>query len=85
MGPPPSIAPSFSSYDGTESGRNFEAERLQILLHASQEDLRLQTEHFEERERRMREQLAAERAHFAERIQDMERRLGGGAGPSRRG
>ena len=50
MGPPPTSSLSFSSFESAQE-RNYKAERLHILLNASQEDLRLQREHFYKRER----------------------------------
>lgn len=84
MGPPPTSSPSFSSFESAKE-RNYEAERLRILLNASQEDLRLQREHFIERERRQQESFDAERALYEARIEELQRRRGEGSGWSARG
>jgi hypothetical protein len=99
MGPPAS--PSISSFETQSSsgiGRNFEVERLGLLLKASREDLREQqvrTEEdyqmmklrYQERERRMQEAWAGERASYVAEITELKRQLTdrgiqGGAQPS---
>ena len=57
---PPSVTPHSSHASG--SGRNYEAERLRMLLNASQEELHLQQRQFEE------EKITMNR-HFKERQQ----------------
>jgi hypothetical protein len=88
MGPPLSASPSYSSFDSLQSlsKRNYEAERLKVLLNASQENLRLQQDHFIERERKQQEAFDLERAIYESRINELEmQRRGGGSGASRRG
>ena len=104
----PPTSPSFSSFETHESrsGRNFEAERYSMLLRASQEDLRAMrqgdAEDFQElsrryrdKERRMLESFAKERAIYETEIESLRRQLedvkrrdqdrSGGGGGSRRG
>jgi hypothetical protein len=75
VAPPLSTSPSLSSFESYGSNRNYEAERLQILLNASHEDLRIQAQHFDD-----------ERQLLLDQIKDLERvaRGEGGSG-SRRG
>ena len=86
MGPPLSTSPSFSSFDSY--GSHFEANRLRHLLNASHDDLALQRQHFEERERRQLEQFEAERRMYETRIRELTEEVkgrGSGRGSSRRG
>jgi hypothetical protein len=86
MGPPISATPSMASFDslgsGTDSGRDFEVNRLKHLLNASQEDFRLQQQQFAEERERLRRRNAEERAMYEARIQELERQsLGNRGGP----
>lgn len=73
-GPPYSSSPSLSSFENPESPSdpNFEVQRLRLMLNASQEDLFLQKQHYEDRERRERERFDAERAVYDRRIRELE-------------
>jgi hypothetical protein len=88
MGPPLSTSPSFSSFEapGSNLRRNFEVDRLSLLLNASQEDLRTQQSHSEEdavvmrrrymdREKRIRDEFAKERALLRSHISQLEEEL----------
>ena len=88
MGPPLSTSPSFSSFETHDTGprRNYEAERLGILLNASQENLQLQQaqsdshlasirSYYEERERRMQAAFELERAQFRAQFDELSREL----------
>jgi hypothetical protein len=94
MGPPPlSNSPSLSSFDSFRarptSGQNFEINRLQMMVNASQEDLHaVQTQFDEEREqlrrryaareRQQEERFNAERLMYQARIRELEAALFGG-------
>jgi len=73
-GPPYSSSPSLSSFELPESSsaRDFEVQRLRIMLNASHEDLRLQRQHYEDRERREQERFEAEREIYNRRIRELE-------------
>ena len=86
MGPPPSVPPSVHSFNSfaSGSGRNYEVEHLHLLLSASQEDLRLQQQEFDEeretmcrrqleREKQQAERFNTEQALYLSRIADLER------------
>ena len=86
MGPPLSPSPSLSSFETHDSGsgRNYEAERLGILLNASQENLQLQQAQsdsqitlisYEERERRAQAAFELERAQFRAQFDELSREL----------
>jgi len=55
--PPLSTSPSLSSFESYGSHRNYEAERLQVLLNASQENLELQAKHFDDERRLLLDQI----------------------------
>lgn len=94
--PPLSASPSMTSFDSQGSGSqpNFEAERYRQLYTASQENLALQQEQYEQeleftrrrqldRERRQRELFAAERKLWEEKLlASEEARRAEGRGPS---
>jgi hypothetical protein len=99
MGPPLSSSPSLASFDshGSGPGRHYEVEHLKLLLSASQEDLRIQQENFdeerkmlqrrlEERDTRYRERAEKERAVYEARIRELENaQQSRGSGSSHRG
>jgi hypothetical protein len=84
-GPPLTTTPSFVSIHSFESdtGRNFEAERLRLLLNASQEDLRLERSRFAEREQLQTEMFENQRRQYELRIRELENARRG-EGSSRR-
>ena len=88
MGPPLSTSPSFSSFETHDSGpgRNYEAERLGILLNVSQENLQLQQaqsdshiasirSYYEERERRAQAAFELECAQFRAQFDELSQEL----------
>ena len=88
MGAPLSTSPSFSSFETHDSGpgRNYEAERLGILLNVSQENLQLQQAqsdshitsirlYYEEQERRVQAAFELERAQFRAQFDELSREL----------
>ena len=86
--PPVSSSPSLASFDsaGSDSGQQYEVNRLRLLLNASQEDLQFQRQQFEDRERRHNERFDAERAMYEARIQQLEgNKKGEGSSAFRRG
>ena len=70
--PPLSSSPSLASFNSTGSDQQFEIQRLQHLLTASQEDLVFQKQHYEEQLRRQEERIAAERALFQSKIDSLQ-------------
>ena len=98
--PPLSATPSLASFDSQGSGSyvNFEAERYRRLYNASQENLALQQEQYEqelettrrrqlERERQQRKMHEDEREVWEMKFRALEEeaRRAGGSGPSRGG
>jgi hypothetical protein len=72
---------SFDSFgSGTDSGRDFEMNRLKLLLNASQEDFRLQQQQFADERERIRRRNEEERAMYEARIQELERQSLGNRG-----
>jgi hypothetical protein len=73
-GPPYSSSPSTSSFEhpASSSGRDFEVQRLTLMLNASQEDLSLQRQHFEEQAHRQQERFERERLLMRARIRELE-------------
>ena len=86
---PPSSSPSLVSLASRGSDRDdatYEVERLRLLYSASQEELVRQREHYEDRERRAQEVMAAERAVYESHILELQKRHPGeGRSSSRRG
>ena len=70
------------------SSRNFDAERYRLLYSQSQEELVRREDEHAARERRLREQMKAERAMYESQINELRRQNnpgGGGSSSSRRG
>jgi hypothetical protein len=86
IAPPLSSSPSLASFHSTASDQSYEIERLKLLLNASQEDLSLQRQEFENREHRLQNRFDAERKVYEARIRSLQGgdRGEGGSG-SRRG
>jgi hypothetical protein len=86
--PPVSSSPSLASFDsaGSDSVPRYEVNRLRLLLTASQEDVRVQRQEFEDRERRANERFEAERQVYEEQIRAMTAwNRGEGSSNARRG
>lgn len=86
--PPLSSSPSLVSFTSTapdRENRDFELNRLNVLLNASQENLALQRRQFEEREKLQQAQFDAERVIYATRIRELQEpdRGEGGSGVRR--
>jgi hypothetical protein len=76
MGPPLSATPSIASFESfRSSSRNFEAERLSILLTASQAEHLNQREFYENRERSFLARFIEERKLYIEKIAELEARI----------
>lgn len=73
MGPPLSTTPSIVSFDSFHSStsRNYEAERLRLLLRASHEDLQAQRTFYENREQAMIERFNAERQLYDDKFAEL--------------
>ena len=73
---------SVNSYE-SETGRNYEVERLKLLLNASTEDLALERSRAAQRERLQAEEFASRSRIYEARIKELEN-ANKGEGPSRR-
>ncbi len=87
-GPPATHTPSLFSGSvqsfGSDTGRNYEVERLQLLLNASTEDLALERARAAQRESLLTEELTSRSRAYEARIKELENANKGEGGSRRR-